>query len=152
MKRTLTNFQVTNVYVQKAGISVLPTETTRIEIGVIATDKKQNISLYIPLGYQDPNWNTKEKGISYYPNFKPLKEIEKYTVLELIQDTKTKEWLKTTPEQKEQLKQQVFNICSGELLLYRSVIEQRMFEFFNLDQKEYDSRANEFIDLFIDAD
>lgn len=143
----ISGFKGVKAYVKKCYVGISPTDV-RLEMEVVVVDEG-GIQLNVCFGIKDDsNWDMKGEGARYKENTIYVPEVDKYTVLEYVRDEMTNKCYKTTPEEKERLKQQIFALCGGEMLLYRSATEEKMFEFFNLTDEEIDARINEFSELF----
>lgn len=149
MTTMITQFISDKAYVKSASVNVFPNIKMRIEFVVILEDKKLNKRLEVPLAYKDPNWVFEEEKITYKDNSISYKEEDKYTILKFVKDADTGKEYDTSLEESVHLKSQIFKICSGELLLRRSFVEEKIFTFFNTPEANLLDHFEEYSDLFL---
>lgn len=125
-------FKISRAYVKQIEFACAPNGEICIELEVVVIDKEKNKMLNVPLKMKDPNWEygPLSKRMQYKKDSRFIREKEKYTVLKWIQN-ENKQNIFTTEEQNEEIKNKIFELIEGEIVLFRSITEQEMFQVFN---------------------
>jgi len=87
----------------------------------------------VPFAVVDPNWELNEGVLMYKKDSKYVPESDKYSVLKRIFNVYTKQAINTSQAENEQIKQRIFELCEGEMVYYRSLVEVHMFDCFSED-------------------
>ena len=124
-------------FVSEANFALGFPGTIRLEMG-ITVEEKSGKSWFVPFVVEDKNWHFENSGVMTYKtkDSEYHEEKSKYTMLNDVCNNQSSKIYELTEKEKEEIKNMIFSMCEGEIVYYRSVVEENMFKFCSQDFNE----------------